>query len=174
MAWVVVTGYMGAGKSTVGRALAGRLEREFIDADERIEHAAGIDIPKIFATKGELWFRRTEERTIREIVQSEPDGVLSIGGGALESPRTRELVHRVACVVWLRAAPERLWDRVTGSTRPLATDRERFLRRYARREAAYAEAAHIVVAADRSVAEVLDELEAAVRDRLGLRLRAGS
>jgi len=174
MAWVVVTGYMGAGKSTVGRALAGRLGRQFVDSDERIELAAGIDIPKIFATKGELWFRRAEERTVREIVESEPAGVLSIGGGALESPRTRALLERIACVAWLRADPQRLWERVTGSTRPLATDRDRFLRRYARREAAYAEAAHITVDADQSFEAVLDELEAAARTRLGLGLRAGS
>jgi shikimate kinase len=174
MAWVVVTGYMGAGKSAVGRALAGRLGREFIDSDERIEHAAGMDIPKIFASKGELWFRRTEERTIRGIVQSEPGGVLSIGGGALESPRTGELVHRVACVAWLRADPERLWERVTGSTRPLATDRDRFLRRYARRAAAYAAAAHVTVDADQPFDAVLEELETAVRARLGRGLRAGS
>lgn len=162
MAWVVVTGYMGAGKSTAGRGLAGRLGRAYADSDERIEQAAGVDIPKIFATKGELWFRRNEERTIRDIVQSAPDGVLSIGGGALESPRTRELVHRVACVVWLRADPANLWERVTGSARPLATDRDRFLRRYARREPAYAEAAHITIDADRPFDGVLDELEGAV------------
>ena len=117
MAWIVVTGYMGAGKSTVGRALAARLDRVFIDSDERIEADAGIDIPKIFATKGELWFRRNEERTIREIVQSAPDGVLAVGGGALESRRTQDLLGRVACVAccgWTRSS---LWERVTDERR---------------------------------------------------------
>jgi len=174
VAWVVLTGYMGAGKSTVGRALAGDLMREFIDADERIERDAGIDIPKIFATKGELWFRRTEERTIRNIVESDPPGVLSIGGGALESPRTRDLLERVGCVVWLRADPELLWDRVTGSTRPLATDRDRFLRRYARREGTYAESAHITVDADQPLEAVVGDAAEAVRARLGLSAAAGS
>ncbi len=174
MAWVVLTGYMGAGKSTVGPALADRLAREFVDSDERIERDTGIDIPKIFATKGELWFRRTEERTIREIVQSQPAGVLGVGGGALESPRTRDLLQRVACVAWLRADPERLWERVSGSSRPLATDRERFLRRYAGREAAYAAAAHITVDAEQPFESVLGELEVAVQARLGLPTQAGS
>jgi shikimate kinase len=168
MAWVVVTGYMGAGKSTVGRGLAGRLGCGFVDSDARIEQEAGIDIPRIFATKGELWFRRREERTIRDILEAAPDGVLSIGGGALESPRTGELVHRVATVAWLRADPERLWERVTGSTRPLATDRDRFLRRYARREAGYAAAAHVIVDADQPLEAVLDAVEAGVRARRDL------
>jgi shikimate kinase len=174
MAWVVLTGYMGAGKSTVGRAAAGRLTRAFVDSDERIEHDAGIDIAKIFATKGELWFRRTEERTIREIVGTDPPGVLAIGGGALESPRTRDMLHRVACVVWLRADPDVLWQRVTGSTRPLATDRDRFLRRSARRETAYAEAAHIILDADQPFEAVVEAVDAAVRVRLGLPAGAGA
>jgi len=174
MAWVVVTGYMGAGKSTVGRALAGRLGCGFVDSDERIEQDAGIDIPRIFATKGELWFRRCEERTIRGILESAPDGVLSIGGGALESSRTADLVHRVATVAWLRADPERLWARVTGSTRPLATDRDRFLRRYVQREAGYAAAAHITVDADQPFEAVIDELEAGVRAGRNLASGTGS
>ena len=158
MAWVVLTGYMGAGKTSVGRAVASRLGREFVDSDVRIESDAGLDIPKIFATKGELWFRRTEERTIREILANEPSGVLAIGGGALESGRTRDLLHRDARVVWLEADPERLWDRVIGSSRPLATDRDRFLRRYERRRGAYAATAHVVVNADRSVDEVVEDV----------------
>jgi shikimate kinase len=101
MSWVVLTGYMGAGKSTVGRDLAARLGRGFVDSDDRIEADAGIDIPKIFATKGEVWFRRTEERTIRGIVTDETPGVLSVGGGALESARTRDFLGRAALGVWL-------------------------------------------------------------------------
>lgn len=174
MAWVVLIGYMGAGKSTIGHAVADRLTREFVDSDERIERDAGIEIPKIFATKGELWFRRAEERTIRDVVGSEPPGVLAIGGGALESARTRELVQRVACVVWLRADPEQLWGRVTGSARPLATDRDRFLRRYARREGTYAEAAQITVDAAQPFEAVVDAVDGAVRARLGLPAGAGA
>jgi shikimate kinase len=174
VAWVVLTGYMGAGKSTVGRAVAGRLRREFVDSDERIERETGIDIPKIFAAKGELWFRRTEERTIRAILGSDPAGVVAVGGGALESPRTRDLVQRVACVVWLRADPERLWDRASGSTRPLAVDRDRFVRRYQRREGGYAESAHITVDADQPLDAVIGEIERDVRARLELPAGAGS
>lgn len=158
MAWVVMTGYMGAGKSTVGRALAARLGVPFADSDALIEERADLPIPRIFATKGELWFRRMEERVIREVVAREPAGVLSIGGGAVESARTRDLLGRTARVVWLRAEPGLLWDRVTGSGRPLATDPERFARRYARRVPAYEEAAQLTLDASRPPADLVAEI----------------
>ena len=167
MSWVVLTGYMGAGKSTVGRDLATRLDRAFVDSDDRIEADAGIDIPRIFATKGEVWFRRTEERTIREIVSGEPAGVLAVGGGALESARTRDFLSRSAVVVWLDADADALWERVTGSTRPLAADQSRFVRRYDRRRPAYAAAAQAVIDASRPFDVVATEVEAVVRGRLG-------
>jgi len=151
--WLVLTGYMGAGKTAVGRRVATRLERAFVDADRVIEERAGMPIPEIFSRRGELWFRRTEETVVRELLGEEP-GVLALGGGALESARTRGLVARVADVVWLRASVEVAWARVKDSDRPLATDSERFARRAAAREAGYAEAAHLEVDADGAVDEV--------------------
>lgn len=174
MAWVVLTGYMGAGKSTVGRAVSSRVSRAFLDSDDEIERETGLAIPRIFATRGEVWFRRTEERTIRAIVEREPAGVLSIGGGAVENARTRDLLHRVAHVVWLRATPEQLWDRVMGSARPLATDRDRFLRRYARREAFYAATAHVIVDAAQPFDDVVADVLAGVQPALGAESEAGS
>ncbi len=151
--WLVLTGYMGAGKTSVGRRVAHRLGREFADADRVIEEGAGMPIPEIFARRGELWFRRTEERVIREVLAGEP-GVLALGGGAVESPKTRDLVHRTADVVWLKASPEVAWSRVRHSDRPLAADEGRFLRRLAAREANYRAAAHLEVDADGPVDEV--------------------
>jgi shikimate kinase len=147
MRWLVLTGYMGAGKTAVGRRVAARLGREFLDVDREIERRAGMTVPEIFSRRGEVWFRRTEERTIREVLEGEP-AVLALGGGALESARTRGLVARVADVVWLRASIDVAWARVEGSDRPLAGDRERFARRAAAREAGYREAASLEVDAD--------------------------
>jgi len=146
--WLVMTGYMGAGKTAVGRRVASRLGRVFVDADREIEAHAGMPIPEIFSRRGEVWFRRTEETVIREILAREPHGVLALGGGALESDRTRSLVSRTADVVWLKAGIDVAWARVQGSDRPLAADRGRFERRALAREAGYREAAALEVDAD--------------------------
>jgi shikimate kinase len=144
---------MGAGKTSVGRRVAARLGRRFVDVDRVIEERAEMAIPEIFSRKGELWFRRTEERVIRELLAEEP-GVLALGGGALENERTRGLVRRTADVVWLRASIEVAWSRVKDSDRPLASDRGRFERRAAAREATYREAADLEVDADGPADEV--------------------
>jgi shikimate kinase len=151
--WLVLTGYMGAGKTSVGRRVANRLDRTFTDADRVIEEQAGMPIPEIFSRRGELWFRRTEERVIRDILGGEP-GVLALGGGAVESARTRDLLRRTADVVWLKASAEVAWARVKDSDRPLATDEARFARRLAAREPNYREAAHLEVDADGPADEV--------------------
>jgi shikimate kinase len=151
--WLVLTGYMGAGKTSVGRRVANRLARGFTDADRVIEEQAGMPIPEIFSRRGELWFRRTEERVIRDLLAQEP-GVLALGGGAVESARTRDLLRRTADVVWLRASPAVAWARVKDSDRPLATDEARFARRLAAREPNYREAADLEVDSDGPADEV--------------------
>lgn len=159
MRWLALTGYMGAGKTEVGRRVAARLGRRFVDADRAIEEHAGMPVADIFRTRGELWFRRTEADVVRGLLAGEP-GVLALGGGALENERTRGLVGRVADLVWLRASVDVAWARVEGSGRPLATDRDRFARRAAAREANYRDAAHLEVDADRPAQEVADEVVA--------------
>jgi shikimate kinase len=165
---------MGAGKTSVGRRVAGRLGRRFVDADRAIEEHAGMTIAEIFPKKGEVWFRRTEEAVIREIIGQDDAGVLALGGGALMSARTRGLVHRVADVVWLCASPEAAWDRVAGSDRPLAVDRDRFLRRSAAREAGYREAAHLEVDGDLPLDDVVARVATWALSRSPEGERAGS
>ena len=74
MRWLALAGYMGAGKSVVGRRTAARLGWTFVDTDRAIEEFAEMSVPEIFSKRGELWFRRTEETVIREIVQREQPG----------------------------------------------------------------------------------------------------
>lgn len=157
--WLVLSGYMGAGKTSVGRRVATRLGVAFTDLDREIESRAGMPIPEIFAKKGEVWFRRTEERVVRDVVGG-PPGVLALGGGSLESAKTRAFLMREADVVWLRADVDVAWARVKDSDRPLATDRDRFARRAASREAAYREAAGLEVDADGPVDEVAGRVAA--------------
>lgn len=143
--WIAIAGYMGAGKTTVGRITAEILGVDFLDADDLVQAHAGQSIPEIFAQRGELWFRRTEEDLIRDHLRGEP-GVLALGGGALGSPRTRQLLGREACVAWLKVDAEEAWTRVGGEPgRPLALDHERFVRRAGEREHVYREAADVIL-----------------------------
>jgi shikimate kinase len=160
--WLVLSGYMGAGKTAVGRRVATRLGRPFTDSDRAIEERAGMPIPEIFSRRGELWFRRTEETVIRELLAGDP-AVLALGGGALESARTRDLVGRTADVVWLRATIPVAWARVKDSDRPLASDPDRFARRAAAREENYRAVADLEVDADAPADEVAARVAAWVQ-----------
>lgn len=149
--WLV--GMMGAGKSSVGRALARRLERDFVDTDAEVERRAGASIPEIFERDGEAAFRE-HERTAIESVASRPV-VVALGGGAIAQPRAAERLAATGVVVYLRARPETLSRRVgAGKHRPLVEglDAEGKLERIrallAEREPAY-QTATVVVDTDR-------------------------
>jgi shikimate kinase len=142
--WLV--GMMGAGKSTVGRELARRLGRRFVDSDEEIERAAGASVAEIFAAEGEASFRRREREAVGSLRAS--GAVVALGGGAVAQPSLRRLLAGCGVMVYLRAAPETLLARVgDAEARPLlaglgASERlERVRALLAEREPAYAEAA---------------------------------
>ena len=99
---VVLVGMMGAGKSSIGRRLATRLNIPFVDADAEIEKAAGMSIPDIFATRGEPDFRTGEARVIVRLLDGGPQ-VLATGGGAFMNPDTRALIRTKGVSVWLNA-----------------------------------------------------------------------
>jgi shikimate kinase len=116
---LVLVGMMGAGKTTVGRRLASRLGRQFIDSDEEIERAAQMSIPEIFEQRGEAEFRAGEMRVIARLLK-EKDIVLATGGGAFVNPQTRALVKSDAISIWLKADLDVLFERVSRrSNRPL-------------------------------------------------------
>lgn len=116
---LILVGMMGAGKTTVGRRLATRLGRRFLDSDEEIEKAAQMTIPEIFAQRGEPEFRAGEMRVISRLLK-ETDIVLATGGGAFVNPETRALVKSGAVSVWLKAELDVLFERVSRrSNRPL-------------------------------------------------------
>ena len=121
---VVLVGLMGAGKTSVGRRLAGRLGVTFVDADTEIERAAGLTISEIFATHGEAEFRRGEEQVIARLLRGTP-GVLATGGGAFMSENTRRAIREGAVSVWLRADLDTLVERVSSRfDRPLLHGRD--------------------------------------------------
>lgn len=148
---IVLVGMMGAGKTTVGRRLAVRLGRQFIDSDEEIEKAAGMSIEDIFAARGEADFRAGEVRVIARLLK-EPDIVLGTGGGAFVNPETRAMVKQTAVSVWIKADFELLFARVSRrSNRPLlktANPRETLMKLIEARYPIYAEADVTVVSRD--------------------------
>jgi len=116
---LVLVGMMGAGKTTVGRRLAARLNRLFLDSDEEIEKAAQMTIPEIFEQRGEPEFRAGETRVISRVLK-EQNVVLATGGGAFVNEETRALVKGEAISVWLKAEVDILFERVSRrSNRPL-------------------------------------------------------
>lgn len=116
---LVLIGMMGAGKTTVGRRIAAKLDRQFFDSDEEIEKAAQMDIAEIFRTRGEAEFRAGETRVIARVLK-DSDIVLATGGGAFVHPDTRTLVNTEAVSVWIKADFELLFARVSRrSNRPL-------------------------------------------------------
>lgn len=121
---IVLIGLMGAGKTSVGKRLAARLGRPFVDSDHEIEAAAGQDIPSIFATLGEPAFRDGERRVIARLLTGEPK-VIATGGGAWMNAETRAAVQADAVSVWLEASLGTLHGRVADKPgRPLLEGRD--------------------------------------------------
>jgi shikimate kinase len=164
---IVLVGMMGAGKSSIGRRLAQRLDIPFVDADAKIEEAhAGVTIPEIFATYGEPYFRSGEARVIARLLDSGPQ-VLATGGGAFMSPDTRAAVRLKGISVWLRATLEVLTRRIRRRTdRPLLKDVdpvETLKRLIGERYPIYAEADVTVESRDVPHDTIVEEIVAGLR-----------
>lgn len=121
---IVLVGLMGAGKTSIGRRLAKRLEVEFFDSDHEVEVAAGCPIKEIFNLYGEDAFRVGEYRVINRLLD-QPTHVLATGGGSFMEEKTRQVIKDKAISVWLKADLETLVARVSRRTdRPLLEDAE--------------------------------------------------
>jgi shikimate kinase len=160
---IVLTGFMGSGKSTVGPLLAERLGWRFVDADDAIEAEAGCTIAELFRQHGEQRFRDLEHATIARLASG--DGlVLALGGGAIERAETRDLLLSSpgALLVHLEVALETTLARCAGTehTRPILADRSNLEMRYARRLPLY-RMAHVSIVVDALTPE--EVVEAVVR-----------
>jgi shikimate kinase len=168
---ILLTGFMGAGKSTVGALLAQRLGWEFLDADAAVEARAGKTVAAIFAQEGEAAFRALEAEAIRDHAQRERL-VLALGGGALETESTRKFLAGLnkAGVVFLDAPLDVLVARCLAqpqaAERPVLADREGLRRRFEARLPHY-RGAHLSISTDGlSPAQVVDEILEALEIRL--------
>jgi shikimate kinase len=116
----VLVGLMGAGKSTVGRVCAQRLQREFVDVDELVEARREATVAEIFEQDGEASFRDQERKALVDASASTRPTVISCGGGVVLDPDNRATLRDAGCVVWLQADPAVLRERVGGGeSRPL-------------------------------------------------------
>jgi shikimate kinase len=162
-----LVGMPGSGKSTLGRLLAKRLDKQFYDTDAELEHRLGVTIPVIFELEGEAGFRDREAAILAEFVVY-PNVILATGGGAILRPTNRENLRQNGTVLYLHATPETLWDRTRRSKhRPLlqAPDpHARLNELYAFRDPLYREVADFVVESDQEqVIRLAQRLEQQLR-----------
>jgi shikimate kinase len=139
---------MGCGKTTTGGLVARRLGWDYRDSDADVEELTGRTVPEIFAGDGEVAFRRAEAEVLASACASERPTVVAVAGGAVLSPDNRKLIRGCGTVVWLRAEPQRLAQRVgDGAGRPLleGDKREIMARLLAERSPFYAEVADAVI-----------------------------
>jgi shikimate kinase len=153
---------MGAGKSTVGKLLAKKLGRRFLDADHVIEDRCGVKIPVIFEMEGEDGFRKREAQAIKDIT-AEHDIILATGGGAVLLPENRQFLSERGSVIYLHANPMELWHRTKGGEgRPLLKngDAKKILENlYAIRDPLYREIADYVIETGKpSVSQLVNTL----------------
>ena len=169
--WLV--GMMGAGKSAVGAQLAERRGLRFVDTDAEVERAAGATIAELFEGEGEAGFRARERAAIEALAGEA--AVVALGGGAVAQPGVAERLEATGTVVWLRARPEVLAQRLAGESeaRPLlaglgpAERRERLAKLLGEREVHYARARVAVDTDARTPAAIARDLEARLEELEG-------
>lgn len=154
---VVLIGFMGSGKSTVGKLLAEKLDNRFVDTDAVIEKKVGCSISELFETKGEEYFRDLESKVLKGLAKKSERFVIATGGGMPVRPANREAMRSLGTVVYLKANAETIAEHLQGdTTRPLlqtANKEETIRERLADREPIYAEVAHRVVTVDGRAAD---------------------
>ena len=166
---IVMVGLMGAGKTSVGRALARRLGIPFVDSDKEIEAAAGCSVVDIFSMYGEREFRRVESRVVERLLDTPPVlKVISTGEGAFITPDVHEMVKKRALTIWLKADLELLVKRTNSrDTRPqlLNADSKKILAQLIdERYKIYAEADITVETRDESLRKTLGKVVNAIQE----------
>jgi shikimate kinase len=165
---IFLVGMMGAGKTTLGKSLAQRLEREFIDTDKVLVERTGVPIATIFEIEGEDGFRKRESALLAELARRDAC-VIATGGGAILSPDNRRTMRENGTVIYLRARLENLWERTRhDSSRPLLATpdpRATLAQLLEQRDPLYREAAHLTVdTGSQSAASLVSRVVGALRE----------
>lgn len=165
---IALTGFMAAGKSVVGRKLAHRLKRDFVDLDRAIEEKEGMKVSEIFDRKGEGYFRKVEKETLHGVLQKNGQ-VVATGGGTILDRENLDLLKGRSLLICLTAPPEALLRRSgSGKDRPLlkGSDRQEQIEGLLKqRGKSYAQAHFTIDTARLSVDEVVEKIIEAVGDR---------
>lgn len=161
---VILIGFMGCGKTTVGIKLSYRLRRTVIDTDKEIEREEQRTISDIFATEGEAYFRDRETDCLRKLIDSADNRIISVGGGLPLREENRRLLHELGQVFYLKAEGETIYERVKNdTTRPLLQGDDPFAKIVAllgERDPYYREAADVVITVDdKNFDQILNEIE---------------
>lgn len=166
---IALIGLRGAGKSTLGAALAGRLEMPFLELDRLIEQESGLTLDLIFDFRGQAGFRELERHCLENVLQRYASFVLATGGGLVSEPGTFERLLSSCFTVWVRTSPEEHMPRVMaqGDMRPMADNRDAMsdLKRIlAEREVLYSKADIVIDTAGRKFEDCLETLIQVLRD----------
>jgi XRE family aerobic/anaerobic benzoate catabolism transcriptional regulator len=164
---IALLGVRGAGKSSVGAALAKRMGVAFVELDQEIEQAAGLPLSEVFALHGEAYYRRLEREVLGQLLATRRMFVLATGGSIVNDPTNYALLRSRCQTIWLRARPEDHWNRVVaqGDQRPMRENPHAFaeLRALlAAREKLYARADHTIDTSGRRLAGVVTAVADAV------------
>ncbi|RJQ45532.1 MAG: shikimate kinase [Gaiellales bacterium] len=159
---VILAGFMGSGKTAVGKALAAATGMDFVDTDSLAEDRMGISIAQAFARRGEPYFRAVEEEVVSEALAREAQGggaVISLGGGAVTSERVSRLLADEPAVVLLEVDTDTAFERSRGGGRPLARDRAEFGKLHDSRRELYRRVAKLTVDTEgREVKDIVAEI----------------
>jgi shikimate kinase len=157
-----LVGFMGSGKSAVGRLLADELGWSFADLDEDIEKSQGVSIAEIFDNRGEQEFRAIEQEALRKRIREVEFGkpmVIALGGGAFVDPANRKMLEERGVTLWLDCSFPRICTRLEGQThRPLARDPEKFQQLFDDRRDVYSKAEHRIEADTDDPAAIVTEI----------------
>lgn len=161
---VILIGFMGSGKTTVGLRLSYRLRRAVIDTDKEIEKEEKRTISEMFATDGEEYFRDRETAFLRKLSEGTGSRIISVGGGLPLREENRKLLRKLGQVFYLKASAETIYERVKhDTTRPLLqgdNPQEKIRSLLALRDSSYAEAADVTIDVnDKDFEQILDEIE---------------
>jgi shikimate kinase len=164
---IYLTGFMGSGKTTIGRALSEKLGIPVIDTDEMIEKKAGKTIPAIFADEGEERFRKYEQEILKQLPTN--DVIITTGGGMVISKENRSWMKKHGNVIFLSCSLDIIFQRLQSDTnRPLfSQNKEKMKELYEKRLPYYLEAAFTIDTSQKSVEEIVEDIVRMIKKQEG-------